>query len=208
MGKAYGPNEDAQGKVASTRRRAQRSDEVMKCMESGSDETFRALFITMSQRKNKMVKSKCVFAFPARLNDSSAFASSASLLGAYYNANNNYNDKCQTSTHRCCAERRLLELWTAEAKRHGVRAHSLVTWVRRKLGSDITVWRCRSDGSLGCATPCLLCRRELLRFDLRVHCPLDNGTWFRGRMDENNAPLPALTSGQRRQLNVNGPPRR
>jgi hypothetical protein len=65
------------------------------------------------------------------------------------------------------------------------------------------VWRCRSDGSLGCATPCLLCRRELLRFDLRVHCPLDNGTWFRGRLDEGGAPPPALTSGQRRQLNVN-----
>lgn len=38
-------------------------------------------FWRMSQRKNKMIKSKCVFAFPARLNDSSAFASSASLLG-------------------------------------------------------------------------------------------------------------------------------
>jgi hypothetical protein len=78
--------------------------------------------------------------------------------------------------------------------------HSVVTWVRRKLGGSIAVFRRRADGSLGCAAPCLLCARELQRFDLKVCCSLAPGEWFVGRLTDAEAPPPGLTSGQRRQF--------
>lgn len=95
---------------------------------------------------------------------------------------------------------RLLQSWIADARRHGVPAHSVVSWVRRKVGPDITIIRQRSDGSLGCAAPCVLCQRELLRFDLRVHCSLSGGGFFSGRLSDCGAPKPLLTTGQRRML--------
>ncbi|KAK9831841.1 hypothetical protein WJX81_000528 [Elliptochloris bilobata] len=101
------------------------------------------------------------------------------------------------SNHRCCAERRLLESYVAEARKHGVRPHQVVLWVRRKLGAHISVWRKRSDGTFGCATPCVLCQRELKRYDLRVHCSQDTG-WFVGRLSEAGAPQAQLTTAQRR----------
>lgn len=100
--------------------------------------------------------------------------------------------------------RRLLDSWVADARRHGVPGSRVVSWVRRKLGGDITVYRCRQDGSLGRATPCLLCSRELARFDLRVHCPLDDGAWFCGRVTDCGAPEAVLTSGQRRMIKGKG----
>ena len=88
-----------------------------------------------------------------------------------------------------------------EARRHGVPAHKIVSWVRRKLGPEVLVLRYRADGSLGCAAPCVMCARELNRFDLRVHCPDASGEWFSGRMSDTDAPPAFLTSGQRRMLN-------
>lgn len=96
-----------------------------------------------------------------------------------------------------CAACRLLESYVAEARKHGVRAHQVVLWVRRKLGPHISVWRKRSDGSFGCATPCVLCQRELKRYDLRVYCSQDTG-WFVGRLTEEGAPQAQLTTAQRR----------
>ena len=105
----------------------------------------------------------------------------------------------------------------AAARRHGVPAHKVVPWVRRKLGPTVVVLRFRNDGSLGCSVPCVLCQRELTRFDLQVHCFLGagasghggtadagNGTgqWFSGRLSEPGAPTPVLTAGQRRTLNL------
>ena len=72
--------------------------------------------------------------------------------------------------------------------------------MRRKLGANILVIRQRSDGSLGCAAPCVLCQKELLRFDLRVHCPLGDGGFFSGKLSDSGAPKPSLTAGQRRLL--------
>ena len=92
---------------------------------------------------------------------------------------------------------RLLESYVAEARKHGVRPHQVTLWVRRKLGAHISVWRKRSDGTFGCATPCVLCQRELKRYDLRVHCSQDSG-WFVGRLSEAGAPVPQLTTAQRR----------
>ena len=78
--------------------------------------------------------------------------------------------------------------------------HQVVTWVRRKLGADVLVWRFTADGTLAVATPCKLCFRELQRFDLRVHCSLGPGSWFSGRLSEPEAPPVGLTSGQRRKF--------
>lgn len=77
----------------------------------------------------------------------------------------------------------------------------VVRFVRRKLGADVAVVRQRSDGSLGCAAPCIFCQRELRRFDLRVHCSLGGGRFFSGRLTDCGAPAPTLTGGQRRMLN-------
>lgn len=92
-----------------------------------------------------------------------------------------------------------------QGRKAGVPPHKLVAWVRRKLGTNIAVWRHTSDGTIGCAAPCLFCARELQRFDLRVHCPLDaQGGWFSGRLGEPGAPQPALTGGQQRVLRQQG----
>ena len=96
---------------------------------------------------------------------------------------------------------RLLESYVAEARKHGVRPHQVTLWVRRKLGAHISVWRKRSDGTFGCATPCVLCQRELKRYDLRVHCSQDSG-WFVGRLSEAGAPAPQLTTAQRRLFSI------
>ncbi len=72
--------------------------------------------------------------------------------------------------------------------------------MRRKAGPDMVVWRRLEDGSLGCATPCVLCRKELERFDMRVCCVLDGGLWFRGRMGEEDAPQSKPTLGQKLRL--------
>ena len=125
----------------------------------------------------------------------------------------------------------------ASARRHGVPQHKVVPWVRRKLGPSVVVVRFRGDGSLGCSVPCVLCQRELTRFDLKVHCFLGGSTstpgggdgsggcqaggseaggdgdgggprWFCGRMSDVGAPTPVLTAGQRRTLNLDPGPNR
>ena len=64
------------------------------------------------------------------------------------------------------------------------------------------MWRLKADGSLGCAIPCLLCQRELVRFDLTVFYTETGGSWARGRPSHELAALGGgLTSGQRRQWN-------
>lgn len=109
------------------------------------------------------------------------------------------------SNHRCCAERRLLEAWRRRARQHGVRRHQVVTWIRRKVGANICVWRERVDRSLGCATPCVLCCREMLRYDLRVHCSLQSSghdAWYTGKLDSTDAPRSKPTLGQRMHMHM------
>ena len=104
-----------------------------------------------------------------------------------------------SSTHRCCAERRLLEQWVWKANKHGVHPSRTVCWVRRKLGQDITLYRA-SEGKLACAFPCVACRVELLRFDLRVHCICNHSLdWFSGKLSQQKAPESKLTSFQMRE---------
>lgn len=134
------------------------------------------------------------------------------MLKAANNSNNkngnNYNAASEDrahSTHRCCAERRLLDTWISKARRHGLQQHQVVTWIRRKAGADITVWRQLANGTLGCATPCVFCSKELQRFDLKVHCVVQRDgcaemSWFSGRLNEDGAPCSKMTSGQKMQL--------
>lgn len=118
------------------------------------------------------------------------------------NTPSHLDDMCHVSSnHRCCAERRLLDKVVREAMRHGVSRHSIVTWVRRKYGADVIVWRMLGNGSLGCSVPCVFCRREIVRFDLRVHVVIDNSlTWYHGFMTDNDAPPSKLTCGQKRNM--------
>ncbi len=94
------------------------------------------------------------------------------------------------------AERQLLDQWISAGRRQGVRPHQLISWVRRKAGADIVIWRRKADGTLGCATPCIFCKRELERFDLRVHCSQQTGRWFSGRLEGEGAPRSQPTTGQ------------
>ena len=103
-----------------------------------------------------------------------------------------------------CGACRLLNLWIRQARVHGVKPHQVVNWVRRKLGADICVYRQLCDGTLGCATPCLLCQRELLRFDMRVHVSQTSTLWFSGRLSDFDAPLSQLTGMQRRSFGRRG----
>ena len=63
----------------------------------------------------------------------------------------------------------------------------------------MVVWRVRQDGTYGCTVPCILCRQQLVRLDLRVTCPLQDGgpAWYRGKLDVPGAPESRLTQGQR-----------
>ena len=99
-----------------------------------------------------------------------------------------------------CCMHRLLDWWIRQARKHGVKPNRIVSWVRRKLGTSICIYRRLCDGTLGCATPCLLCQRELLRFDLRVHCSQGAALWFSGRMSDAGAPKSQLTGMQRRSF--------
>lgn len=95
---------------------------------------------------------------------------------------------------------RLLEHWQGEARRHGVPSHKVIAWIRRKIGNHITIVRYLNDGSLACAIPCVFCQKELKKYDMRISCTTEDGTWFHGRLSDGGAPTPVLTAGQRRML--------
>ena len=97
---------------------------------------------------------------------------------------------------------RLLESFIAQARKHGVSGHAQTVWVRRKCGSHILVWRTRADGTPACATPCPWCQRELVKYDMTVHCSQPDNDWYSGRMCGAAAPKAQLTSGQRRHLRL------
>lgn len=101
------------------------------------------------------------------------------------------------SDHRACAERRLIDVWKGEARRHGQRPHQIARWIRRKAGPNICVWRRLQDGSLGCSVPCVCCRVLLSSLDLRVSCVREDGEWWEGKLDDPAAPRSKPTTGQR-----------
>eukprot|EP00887_Chlorella_sp_A99_P006974 scaffold2.g6974.t1 len=91
----------------------------------------------------------------------------------------------------------LIESSVQEARRRGVPPHKIVPWVRRKLGGGLLVVRFRTDGSPACAAPCILCSKEIERFDLKVVCVGEDGGWFCGRLSDPHAPQQRLTTGQK-----------
>ena len=119
------------------------------------------------------------------------------------NASNANNNNAMCSNHRCCAERRLIAEKIREARKHGVAPDGTVHWIRRKYGKDISVWRIIFDNNekkyeYGCSIPCVLCRRELIRFDFNVHVTTGTEQWFHGYLTNDDAPVSKLTSGQMR----------
>lgn len=102
--------------------------------------------------------------------------------------------------HRSCAERKLIDTCVMEARKRGVRPHKVAAYVRRRLGGGVSILRFRSDGSPGCAAPCTLCTKELLKFDLKVNCLLESGEVFCGRLTDPGAPRAKVTTGQRNLL--------
>ena len=110
---------------------------------------------------------------------------------------------CCSNTHVTCAERRVVAACVADAVRHGVPSHRQVHWIRRKYGGALSVYRERHDGSPGCSVPCVLCRRELLRFRVPVLCFASDGTWFRGHLDHPDAPESKPTAGQKANARAN-----
>lgn len=98
------------------------------------------------------------------------------------------------------AERRLLAFWVDLARKHGVKQHQTVSWVRRKAGSQLCIWRYTCDGALGCSVPCVLCKPQLQKFGLRVTCVLASGAVFSGHLHEDSAPVSKPTLSQRINL--------
>lgn len=98
-------------------------------------------------------------------------------------------------------ERRLLYSWERIARRHGVPSRSIIHWVRRKMGNQISIWRQTEGKNNACTYPCVLCKETLLRYDIKVFCYTPEGKIFSGKLNERNAPLSVLTSSQRRLFN-------
>lgn len=103
--------------------------------------------------------------------------------------------KVATNTYECCAERNLIRQALEKGRRKGVRAHEAARWLRRKFGGDMTVWRYRADGSLGCSVPCALCRPVLQRFGFRVHAVTQDSAWFHGYLQPEPEPEPEPERG-------------
>ena len=53
------------------------------------------------------------------------------------------------STHRLCAERRLIIAWQRRALKSGVGRGSIVRWIRRKAGPTMRTWRRDANGREG-----------------------------------------------------------
>jgi hypothetical protein len=104
--------------------------------------------------------------------------------------------KKSVSDSRCCAERNMLSDHIRLAQKRGVSAHSIVSWVRRKYGTKIVIWRELANGQMGCSVPCVICSKWLQRFDLRITCIGPDTKWWTGYVTDPDAPKSKLTSKQ------------
>ena len=86
------------------------------------------------------------------------------------------------------------------AAKHGIPRAQRIAWVRRKFGGHMVVWRERGDGTLGCCTPCVLCRIAILAHDMAVHVLTADATWYHGKLSSPSAPASKATSGQARSM--------
>lgn len=106
------------------------------------------------------------------------------------------------SSHRCCAERNVLDQWVQAARRHGIACHATVSWIKRKTGGTIVVQRFLFDDSPGCCVPCVFCRDEIKKYDLAVVCTITTGDseCFAGKLDGEDAPPSKFTGLQMKML--------
>lgn len=81
-----------------------------------------------------------------------------------------------------------------------MKPHRVATWIRRKMGTHLVIWRCLCDGSFGCAAPCVFCVKQLMAYDLQIHCPINADEWFHGKLSDAMAPAAKLTYGQRNSM--------
>lgn len=110
---------------------------------------------------------------------------------------------CTPTSCTVCASRppcRLIGNCVVEARRRGVPPHKVASYVRRRLGGGVCIFRFRADGSPGCSAPCTLCAREIQKYDLKVCCLLEGGEVFCGRLSDPGAPPAKVTGGQRAWL--------
>lgn len=101
-----------------------------------------------------------------------------------------------TNTHRCCAERRLISLLEHEAKTEGCRGKKIGQYIRKKSNGIIKIWRYTSDGQFGTSFPCLLCRKSIIHYQLKVLCTMAPNVWFEGPLTEETKNISKLTTGQ------------
>jgi hypothetical protein len=102
------------------------------------------------------------------------------------------------NTYRCCAERIVLEKWKRLAIQKGIPRHAVISWIRRKSGGYLVVQRFLSDNTAGCSVPCVLCRREIEKYDMLVSCTARSGEPFEGK----TLPASELTCSQRRMFSA------
>lgn len=105
-----------------------------------------------------------------------------------------------TNTHRCCAERNLIEKMVRQAMKKGVHKDAIVRYVRRKMGGHLVVQRFLHDNTPARSVPCVLCRRVLEFYDLCVTCFVCKDSIFEGKLTDPESPESTFTSGQRRAM--------
>ena len=88
------------------------------------------------------------------------------------------------SNHRCCAERLLINKYERIAIVNGVQKHKIIPWVRRKMKGKIVIWRELRTGERSCSFPCVMCRKVLEKYDMKIQCTLWDGTEYMDRMTE------------------------
>ena len=100
-----------------------------------------------------------------------------------------------TCNHRCCAERRLLAVLERQAHVQGGPRHSIAWFVRRSIG-ELHIERTTADGAAAICLPCVLCRKELDKYDIRWTAYNKDGE----TVTSDEAPKAQLTSRQRRDM--------
>lgn len=104
------------------------------------------------------------------------------------------------SSHRCCAERNLLDYWKHVAIKHGIGRHRIIPWIKRKL-RHIHIFRISGDGDLCKSYPCIFCRREIEKYDLHCTC-IDASGNINHKLRAEQLPRTVFTSSQKKLFNL------
>jgi hypothetical protein len=85
-----------------------------------------------------------------------------------------------------------------ECTKKGFRVHDFPKWLHRKYG-DLVVWRPRKDGVIGVSIPCVLCRKEIEKFNIQWMA-FTGETWVHSNRDP-DVPKSFPTHKQKRWMN-------